>query len=237
MLTTHRAGADDDHPGPGAVLCRHGPQEERARHHDAELRHLRAGDGALDGGRLQPRLRRGRPPISATSPSCSCCAAWPRTGTSPSRWAAATRRWPSTIPETVFMMFQMTFAIITAGADHRRLRRPHEVLGLCCSSSLWSLLVYAPVAHWVWHPNGWIFALGALDFAGGTVVHINAGVAGLVAALVLGKRRRLRPRQHVALQPGLRRDRRRRCCGWAGSASTPARPVGGRRRARAWRCW
>jgi len=50
------------------------------------------------------------------------------------------------------------------------------------------LLVYSPIAHWVWHPNGWIFELGALDFAGGTVVHINAGVAGLVAALVLGKR-------------------------------------------------
>ena len=54
--------------------------------------------------------------------------------------------------------------------------------------TLWSLLVYAPIAHWVWHPNGWLFALGALDFAGGTVVHINAGVAGLVAAIVLGKR-------------------------------------------------
>jgi Amt family ammonium transporter len=53
---------------------------------------------------------------------------------------------------------------------------------------LWTLLIYSPVAHWVWHPNGWIFALGALDFAGGTVVHINAGVAGLVSAIVLGKR-------------------------------------------------
>jgi Amt family ammonium transporter len=53
---------------------------------------------------------------------------------------------------------------------------------------LWLLVIYAPIAHWVWHPNGWIFGLGALDFAGGTVVHINAGVAGLVAAVVLGKR-------------------------------------------------
>jgi ammonium transporter, Amt family len=53
---------------------------------------------------------------------------------------------------------------------------------------LWLLVIYAPIAHWVWHPNGWIFGLGALDFAGGTVVHINAGVAGLVAAIVLGKR-------------------------------------------------
>jgi ammonium transporter, Amt family len=93
-----------------------------------------------------------------------------------------------TIPETVFLMFQMTFAIITpaliTGAFADRMKFSAMVL----FSVLWSLLIYAPVAHWVWHPNGWIFALGALDFAGGTVVHINAGVAGLVAALVLGKR-------------------------------------------------
>ena len=70
-------------------------------------------------------------------------------------------------------------------------------------TSLWTLLIYCPVAHWVWHPNGWIFALGALDFAGGTVVHINAGVAGLICALVLGKRVGYGNEQHVAVQPGL----------------------------------
>ncbi|MBV1800122.1 ammonium transporter [Siccirubricoccus sp. G192] len=94
----------------------------------------------------------------------------------------------TTIPETVFLMFQMTFAIITpaliTGAFADRMRFSAMVV----FSVLWSLLVYAPVAHWVWHPNGWIFGLGALDFAGGTVVHINAGVAGLVCAIVLGKR-------------------------------------------------
>jgi Amt family ammonium transporter len=94
----------------------------------------------------------------------------------------------TTIPESVFLMFQMTFAIITAalitGAVADRMRFSALVVFI----SLWSLLVYAPIAHWVWHPNGWLFALGALDFAGGTVVHINAGVAGLVAAVVLGKR-------------------------------------------------
>ena len=94
----------------------------------------------------------------------------------------------TTIPETVFLMFQMTFAIITpaliTGAFADRMRFSALVL----FNILWSLLVYAPVAHWVWHPNGWIFALGALDFAGGTVVHINAGVAGLVCAVVLGRR-------------------------------------------------
>jgi Amt family ammonium transporter len=93
-----------------------------------------------------------------------------------------------TIPESVFLMFQMTFAIITAalitGAVADRMKFSALVVFIC----LWSLLVYAPVAHWVWHPNGWLFKDGALDFAGGTVVHINAGVAGLVAAIVLGKR-------------------------------------------------
>ena len=94
----------------------------------------------------------------------------------------------TTIPETVFLMFQMTFAIITpaliTGAFADRMR----FSALVVFNILWSLLVYAPVAHWVWHPNGWIFALGALDFAGGTVVHINAGVAGLICAIVLGRR-------------------------------------------------
>ena len=95
---------------------------------------------------------------------------------------------PTTIPESVFVMFQMTFAIITpaliTGAFADRMKFSAMVL----FSVLWSLLVYAPIAHWVWQPTGWIFGLGALDFAGGTVVHINAGVAGLVAAIMLGKR-------------------------------------------------
>ena len=94
----------------------------------------------------------------------------------------------TTIPESVFLMFQLTFAIITpaliAGAFADRMK----FSALCVFTVLWSLLVYSPIAHWVWAPTGWIFALGAADFAGGTVVHINAGVAGLVCALVLGKR-------------------------------------------------
>jgi Amt family ammonium transporter len=94
-----------------------------------------------------------------------------------------------TVPESAFSLFQMTFAIITpalicgAFADRMKFSAMLWFIGL------WSILVYAPIAHWVWHPNGWLFALGALDFAGGTVVHINAGVAGLVAAIVLGKRK------------------------------------------------
>jgi len=94
----------------------------------------------------------------------------------------------NTIPETVYLMFQMTFAIITpaliAGAFADRMK----FSALMVFMALWSLLVYSPIAHWVWSPLGWINALGAADFAGGTVVHINAGVAGLICALVLGKR-------------------------------------------------
>ena len=94
----------------------------------------------------------------------------------------------NTVPETVFIMFQMTFAIITpaliAGAFADRMKFSAMMVFI----ALWSLLVYSPVAHWVWSPLGWINALGAADFAGGTVVHINAGVAGLVCAIVLGKR-------------------------------------------------
>ena len=93
-----------------------------------------------------------------------------------------------TIPETVYMMFQMTFAIITpaliAGAFADRMK----FSALCIFMTLWSLLVYSPIAHWVWSPSGWANQLGIFDFAGGTVVHINAGIAGLMCALVLGKR-------------------------------------------------
>ncbi len=93
-----------------------------------------------------------------------------------------------TVPETVYMMFQMTFAIITpaliAGAFADRMK----FSAMCLFMTMWSLLVYSPVCHWVWAPTGWVSHLGVLDFAGGTVVHINAGIAGLVCALVLGKR-------------------------------------------------
>ena len=94
----------------------------------------------------------------------------------------------TTIPESVFLTFQMTFAVITAALITGAVADRMKFSALLLFIGLWTLLVYSPVAHWVWHPNGWIFSLGALDFAGGTVVHINAGVAGLVAAIVLGKR-------------------------------------------------
>jgi ammonium transporter, Amt family len=93
-----------------------------------------------------------------------------------------------TIPHQAFMIFQMTFAVITpaliSGAFAERKRFKAFVL----FTLLWATLVYAPVAHWVWGVGGWIRNLGALDFAGGTVVHITSGVSALVCALVLGKR-------------------------------------------------
>jgi Amt family ammonium transporter len=95
----------------------------------------------------------------------------------------------TTIPEAVFMTFQMTFAIITPALICGAFADRMKFSALLWFTGLWSLFVYAPIAHWVWHPNGFLFGWGVLDFAGGTVVHINAGIAGLVAALVLGKRR------------------------------------------------
>ena len=95
---------------------------------------------------------------------------------------------PTTIPESVFVLFQMAFAIITpavvTGAFADRMRFSAMLVFL----SAWSLVVYAPLAHWVWAPAGWLAVLGIADFAGGTVVEINAGVTGLMCALVLGPR-------------------------------------------------
>jgi ammonium transporter, Amt family len=94
-----------------------------------------------------------------------------------------------TIPEVVFAMFQMTFAIITPALICGAFADRMKFSAMLWFSGAWLILAYAPIAHMVWHPNGWMFAAGALDFAGGTVVHINAGIAGLVAAIVIGKRR------------------------------------------------
>ena len=93
------------------------------------------------------------------------------------------------IPESVFSMFQLAFAIITATLIVGSLVERMRFSALLLFISLWTLLVYAPIAHWVWEPGGWLARMGALDFAGGAVVHINAGVAGLVCAWFLGPRR------------------------------------------------
>ena len=93
-----------------------------------------------------------------------------------------------TIPETVFATFQMTFAIITPALIVGAFAERMKFSAMLWFMAIWGTAVYAPIAHWVWG-GGWLGELGVLDFAGGTVVHINAGIAGLMAALVLGKRR------------------------------------------------
>jgi Amt family ammonium transporter len=92
-----------------------------------------------------------------------------------------------TIPESVYMFFQMTFAIITPALIAGALADRMKFSAFMWFMSLWLLLVYCPIAHWVWG-GGWLGAMGALDFAGGTVVHLNAGTAALVTCLMLGKR-------------------------------------------------
>jgi len=93
-----------------------------------------------------------------------------------------------TIPETVFSMFQLTFAIITPALIVGAFAERMKFSAMLWFSALWLVLVYAPVTHWVWG-GGWLQDMGLLDFAGGTVVHVNAGAAALVAALVLGPRK------------------------------------------------
>jgi Amt family ammonium transporter len=110
-----------------------------------------------------------------------------------------------TIPETVYICFQMTFAIITpaliAGAFAERMK----FSAMLWFIGLWAILVYAPIAHWVWGPDGFLNSTNdaavvkVLDFAGGTVVHVNAGVAGLMAALMLGKRKDTGPAHNMVL--------------------------------------
>ncbi len=97
------------------------------------------------------------------------------------------------VAHMAFVVFQMMFAAITPalilGAFAERMKFSSFVL----FTVFWELFVYVPVAHWVWSSDGWLYKLGALDFAGGTVVHVNAGIAALVTALVIGKRRNLKP--------------------------------------------
>ena len=92
-----------------------------------------------------------------------------------------------TIPEILFVIFQMTFAIITVAILSGSIAERMKFSAFMAFISIWVVVVYAPITHWVWG-GGWLFHDGALDFAGGTVVHINAGIAGLVAAYMLGSR-------------------------------------------------
>ncbi len=94
----------------------------------------------------------------------------------------------TTIPESVYMTYQMTFAIITPALICGAFADRMKFSAMLIFMSLWTVIVYSPIAHMVWENTGWLASAGILDFAGGTVVHINAGIAGLVCALMLGKR-------------------------------------------------
>ena len=150
--------------------------EERPEHDDDELHRARVRRHAVGGHRLLARVRHRHDWIGDTS-----------------RLLPA-RRWPrgarARIPHLLYMSYQATFAIITAalisGAIVGRMRFSAYVTFI----SLWAIVVYSPIAHWVWG-GGWLAQMGALDFAGGTVVHVNAGTAALVAAIVVGPRRGL----------------------------------------------
>lgn len=92
------------------------------------------------------------------------------------------------IPESIFVMYQLTFAIITPALIVGAFAERMKFSAMIWFMAFWSILVYAPIAHWVWEPGGWLAKNGVLDFAGGTVVHINAGIAGIITALVLRDR-------------------------------------------------
>lgn len=94
-----------------------------------------------------------------------------------------------TIPHIVFILFQCMFAVITPALIIGAFAERIKFSGFLLFTVLWAIFVYNPVAHWVWSGDGWLFKMGALDFAGGTVVHINAGIAALVTALMIGKRK------------------------------------------------
>jgi Amt family ammonium transporter len=102
----------------------------------------------------------------------------------------------ATIPHQAFMIFQCMFAIITPALITGAFAERISFAGFLVFSILWTTLIYDPIAHWVWGVDGWIHALGALDFAGGTVVHISSGISALAAILVIGKRRGY-PREHM----------------------------------------
>jgi ammonium transporter, Amt family len=110
-----------------------------------------------------------------------------------------------TIPETVYSMFQLTFAIITAALIAGSFAERMKFSAMLWFMGLWAIFVYSPVAHWVWGPDGFLNSANpdakfhVLDFAGGTVVHVNSGVAGLMAALMLGKRKESGPPHNVVL--------------------------------------
>jgi len=107
------------------------------------------------------------------------------------------KNYAATVPHLAFMIFQCMFAVITPALITGAFAERMKFRGFLAFTILWLLLVYCPVAHWVWGVGGWIRNLGALDFAGGTVVHINSGIAALAAAMLIGHRRGYRKEPFV----------------------------------------
>jgi ammonium transporter, Amt family len=103
--------------------------------------------------------------------------------------ANGTKEMIGTIPHIIFILFQGKFAIITPALIIGAFAERIKFKGFLIFSVLWAIIVYNPIAHWVWSADGWLFKMGALDFAGGTVVHINAGIAALITAIMIGKRK------------------------------------------------
>lgn len=102
----------------------------------------------------------------------------------------------STIPNLLFVTFQMMFAIVTVAVISGSFAERMKFSAFILFTILWSTLVYSPIAHWVWGEGGWLRELGVIDFAGGFVVEINSGIAGLIAAIVIGKRKKAKPEPH-----------------------------------------
>ena len=207
MLTSVALVSHHDHTRPRPLLRRHGPQEERLRHGDAELRHhllvtvlyffvtyslAFTSGSAFIGGFSRVFLQGIHYDLASGANNPNSLA--------------------PTIPETVYMMFQMTFAIITPALIVKGLFAERmKFSAMLWFIGLWAIFVYAPVAHWVWGPDGFMSAANVdskgnfqgafqvLDFAGGTVVDIDAGVAGLVSCLLLGKRKEPGPGHNMVL--------------------------------------
>ena len=192
-------------PALALLLRRAGALEERAQHHDDEF-HL-------------ARIRGWRGPCSATRSRSPRGNNW-LGDLSNGFLNGVGLEAQGTIPHALFMAFQGTFCIITAalisGAIVERMRFSAYVAFI----SLWALVVYSPIAHWVWG-GGWLADMGALDFAGGTVVHVNAAVAALVAAIVVGKRQGI-DRRRSSRTTCRSCSSAPACCGSAGSGSTRA---------------
>ena len=204
-LGAHRLGArpDDDAARPRALLRRPGAREERPQRPHAVRplgRHRRR---AVDPRRLQPGLRHrqrvDRRPLEGRARRASTLDSVIANFASP----------PRNIPEYVFIMFQAMFAIITPALILGAIAERMKFSVWCAFITIWLLVVYCPIAHMVWASEGWIFKAGAIDFAGGLVVHMSSGFSALVAAHHARQAPRLRQGADAAAQPAALPDRRR----------------------------